>query len=281
MKIKTIVHIFFLLIIPGFFSSIGFSKGYDLLEQTETGIINWSKWTIEATGVGTLPEKRPENPSKVSLDAAKQDAHKKIIKALQQVRISNSTTVGKISDKSSGILEKIEALTKDAQIIKQEYLSDGTAKVTMEFNLTGAFTQLTLPQEIKQIESVKPISPTDSKPPVFTGLIVDATGIGARPALVPKIIDENNGEVFGSAFVSRESAVGQGVCGYYQDLSFARKHQRVGDHPLIVKGLRTDSGAESIIVISNTDAAKLKSASEHLQLLRKCRVLIVIDSPAK
>ncbi|MEW5910520.1 MAG: hypothetical protein AB1659_12010, partial [Thermodesulfobacteriota bacterium] len=265
----------------GGFPSHSGSKGLDLLEPTEHGTINWSKWTIEATGIGTLPEKRPENAPKASLESAKQEAYKKILKTIFQLRIYNSTTVSKLIDKENILVNKIESLIKDAQIIKQEYLADGTAKITMEFNLLGAFHQLILPGDIKQIESVKPITPPDSKPPIFSGLVVDAVGIRAKPAMVPKIVDENGEEVFGSAFVNRESAVELGVCGYFQDLSFARKQIRVADNPLLVKGLQTMAGAESIIVISNADAAKLKSASEHLQLLRKSRVLIVIDLPSK
>jgi hypothetical protein len=257
------------------------SKGVDLIEQTEHGIINWSKWTIEVTGIGTLPEKRPENSAKVSFESAKQEAYKKIIKTVSQLRIYNSTTLTKLLEKESSLLNKIDSMVKEAQIIKQEQLSDGTAKIIMEFNLLGPFHQLILPQDIKQIDSVKPISPPDSKPSLFSGLIVDALGIKAKPAMVPKIIDENGEEVFGSAFVNRESAVELGVCGYFQDLSFARKHVRVADTPLLVKGLQTKTGSDSVIIISNADAGKLKSASQHLQLLRKTRVLIVIDSPSK
>jgi hypothetical protein len=95
--------------------------------------------------------------------------------------------------------------------------------------------------------------------------------------MVPKILDEDAREVYGSAFVSREYAVQQGMSGYSKDLAAAQSNQRVADHPLTVKGLRTGGVGHSDIIISNTDAHRLRSASENLSFMRKCRVIIVVD----
>ena len=92
-----------------------------------------------------------------------------------------------------------------------------------------------------------------------------------------KIVDEAGQEVYGSAFVSREYAVQQGMSGYGKTLEASKQNQRVADNPLTVRGLRTDGPGRSDIVISNADAAKLKNASEHLSFLKKCRVMIVVD----
>lgn len=93
----------------------------------------------------------------------------------------------------------------------------------------------------------------------------------------PKIIDENGQEVYGSAFVSREYAVQQGMSGYAKDMTAAQSNPRVTNNPLTVKGLKTEGPGKSDIVISNADASKLKSAYEHLSFMKKCRVMIVVD----
>jgi hypothetical protein len=95
--------------------------------------------------------------------------------------------------------------------------------------------------------------------------------------MVPKILDENNQEVYGSAFVSREYAVQQGMSGYARDLKEILKDQRVSDYPLVVKGLKTSGPGRSEIVISNADASKLRGISESLYFMKKCRVIIVVD----
>jgi len=49
---------------------------------------------------------------------------------------------------------------------------------------------------------------------------------------------------------------------------------------LIVKALRTDWPDRNSIIISNADASKLKSASDHLQFLKESRVVIVLSPPS-
>ena len=98
-----------------------------------------------------------------------------------------------------------------------------------------------------------------------------------RPAMAPKVLDEKGQEVYGSAFVSREFAVQQGMSGYARDLTAAQSNTRVTNNPLTVKGLRTEGSGRSDIVIRSADAASLRGASEHLSFLKKCRVMIVVD----
>jgi hypothetical protein len=159
--------------------------------------------------------------------------------------------------------------------------------------MNGGFSQLMLPSRIRQIESVRPISPLSGASPgnngvetsetddimsgPYTGMIVDVRGIRAMPCMVPRVCDENGQEIFGSAFASREFAVQYGMTGYLSDLGAATAHPRVAGRPLILKGLRIGGVEGTDIVVSNTDAARLRSAFENLAFLRQCRVLIVMD----
>jgi len=106
---------------------------------------------------------------------------------------------------------------------------------------------------------------------------VDARTMRAVPVLAPRILDENLEEVFGPAYVSREFAVQQGVARYTTDIWKAKFDTRVSDNPLIAKALKVLWPGRCDFIISNADAAKLKSASEHLKFLKECRVIIVLD----
>ena len=250
----------------------------ELVERMEAGSINWSRWVVQTKGVSTPNEKDKKSKPQDVLVVAKQKAVRKILEVVKNIRIDSHYTVSDYASENDVILSKIESLIKDAHVVKQNYLSDGTVEVTMEVSLLGGFSQLILPQAIKQIGSIKTIAPTQGKHSPFTGLIVDARKIGARPAMTLQIVDENQKEVYGSAFVSRECAVQHGIGGYTTDMAFAQNHQRVTNKPLIVKGLKTSGGpwVSSVIVISNADASKLRSSSEHLSFLKKCRVMIVV-----
>ena len=72
-------------------------------------------------------------------------------------------------------------------------------------------------------------------------------------------------------------AVQRGMVSYTTDLWRAKFHPRVSDNPLIVKALKTLWPSRCEFIISNADAAKLRSASEHLLFMRECRVIIVLD----
>jgi hypothetical protein len=150
-------------------------------------------------------------------------------------------------------------------------------KIGMEMNLRGGFAQLVLPKDIKSLDSITPVTLNKTSQQSYTGLVVDARGLDIRPAMVSKIMDENRQEVYGSAFVSREYAVQQGMSGYGKDLEKILHNRRVADHPLVVKGLKAVGSGHSEIVISNADASKIRSTLESLSFLKKCRVMIVID----
>jgi hypothetical protein len=254
-------------------------EGQDLVEQTLKGSINWSEGIVQAVGIGAPSEKNYGKPSArpMALRAAKLDAMRNILEAVNGVRIDGSTIVRDYAVESDIIRSRVEGMIQGAEVVKQEYLSDGTIEITMAMSLRGGFSQLVLPDEIKPLESVKPVTPMEHSSAVYTGLVVDARGLSTRPAMSPKILDENGQEVYGSAFVSREYAVQQGMSGYAKDITAAKSNQRVTDNPITVKGLRTEGPGRSDIVISNADASALRSASENLSFMKKCRVMIVVD----
>ena len=105
--------------------------------------------------------------------------------------------------------------------------------------------------------------------------MVDARGLDAKPALVPVLTDEDGKEVYSPAFISREYAVQQGVCVYAR--AIGEQERRVGTRPLLAKGLRTVAGRVCDIVISNADASKIRGDSAHLEMLKQCRVIILLD----
>ena len=254
-------------------------QGQDLVEHGDKGIINWSKGIVQATGIGAPPEKLYGKPSArpMALRAAKLDAYRNILEVVRGVRINSTTVVRDYAVESDVIMSKVEGMVQGAEVVKKEYLSDGTVEITLQMDLRGGFSQLVLPEEIKPLESIKPLVPVQSSSSVYTGLVVDARGLHARPAMSPKVLDENGQEVYGSAFVSREYAVQQGMSGYAKTVAAARTNQRVTDNPLMVKGLRVEGAGHSDIVISNADASMLRSASENLSFMKKCRVMIVVD----
>lgn len=284
------------LIISGIFflptGSLGSDPGA-LIETYDEGWINWTRGVVMAQGVGAPVQKKTDDAQtrKTAVQAAHQNGWQNLFAAAKRVRITATSTVADLAAKDDAIRFKLEEMARAAEITKQEYLSDGTVAVTLQLSLYGGFAQMLLPFDIEQIETIKagtadnqmtsghalPKGPASQTSDIYTGLVVDTRGLAVRPVLAPSIVDENGQEVYGPGIVSREFAVQHGVSGYTRDLETAQKAKRVLSTPLTVKALRINGQARTHIVIGNTAAAKLRSSFEHLNFLKECRVVIVIE----
>ena len=285
------IYIFFFALLFLFASLPYADQQNEIIENVGNGSINWSKSFLKATGTGPPPEQicDKENARSMALRSARQDALQNLLEVIKGVRIDSNTRVKNFAVKSNVIESKVQEMVRDAQVINKKYMSDGTVEVAMLMNLHGGFAQLVLPADIKQISSVKIVasnhdasvfSSTEyaaSKHDIYTGLIVDAGGINAKPAMAVAIFDENDKEIYGSAFASREFAVQKCMSGYVKNMASALKDSRVTGNPLTVKGLRTKGPGRSNIIISNADASKIYSVFEHLAFFKECRVVIIIN----
>lgn len=272
-----------------------------IVEQMgDKGRINWTEGYIEAVGIGAPPERYIGKPNArpLALRAAKVDAYRNLLEITKGVRVNSTTVVKDFTVESDVINTQVDGLVRSANVVKQDYLSDGTVEVTLRMPLSGSLAHVILPKAIEKQPAppappaaapappetpqvAAPAAPTPAAPApapeVFTGMVVDARGLQARPAMSPKILDEDGKEVYGSLNVDREYAIQQGMSGYARDLTAAQSNARVTNNPFSLKGLRTEGPGRSDIVISNADANKIRGASENLSFLKKCRVMIVLD----
>jgi len=131
--------------------------------------------------------------------------------------------------------------------------------------------------EEKASSEAKAPPPPPSAPLVATGLVVDARGLGLKPALLPRIIDEGGGEIYSSRQVSRQCAVEQGLVGYAKDVAAAQRNVRVTDKPLLVKGVKAVGKEKTDVMIPDSDAATVVAAASASNFLEKSRVIIVYD----
>ncbi len=255
-----------------------------LVENRDNGSINWSSGIIRTVGIGAPPEWSYGKPQArpMAITAARVVAFRNLLEIVKGVQIQSSTTVENFMLTNDTIHSQVEGMIRGAQVTKTQYMEDGTVEVYMEMNMGGGFSQLVLPTDIKQVEPIKTEPPPipageTASAGTYTGLVVDARGLNAKPAMSPRILDEGGQEVYGATYVSRENAVQQGMVGYSKDVKGAMENTRVANNPLLVKGLRAEGSGKADIVISNADAAKLRSTSENLAFLKKCKVMIAMD----
>ncbi|MEK7243894.1 MAG: hypothetical protein AAB112_07000 [Thermodesulfobacteriota bacterium] len=271
----------------------GVAVGQDKVSASEwveqignKGSVNWTYGYIEAVGIGAPPQRNIGTPQArpMALRAAQVDAYRNMLEVVNGVRVDSNTTIRDFTVESDIINTQVQGIVKGAKTMKQEYLSDGTVEVTVRMPLSGNFAAVIVPRILEKRQAA-PMPATPQAPAaspasggeVFTGLVVDARGIQARPAMSPRIIDEKGQEVYGSMNVEREYAVQQGMSGYARDLTAAQSNARVTNSPVSVKGLKTEGAGRSDIVIANADAEKIRASGDNQSFLKKCRVMIVLD----
>jgi hypothetical protein len=265
----------------------------DWVEKVNQGSVNWSAGYIEAVGIGAPADKSVGkiNARPMALRAAKVDAYRNLLEITKGVRVDSTTTVKDFAVESDVINTQVEGLVKGAVVADQQYMSDGTVEVRVRMPLYGNLSQIIVPLAIAKRKDMAPPEPPSAPAPavpapaapappapvLYTGMVVDARGIQARPAMSPRIFDESGAEVYGSANVDREYAVQQGMSGYARDLTAAQSNQRVTANPVTIKALKTSGPGKSDLIISNADAQQVRASAENASFMKQCKVMIVLD----
>ena len=269
---KKLISLSFLLL------SLSFAQG--VVTQLDKGSVNYSEQTISAIGIGFVPQNaiNAGQARRLALRIAKQDALRQLIEIVNGVTLTSETTMsGAMVD--DVISTKVRGFIRGArQNGDPKYLSDTSVEVEYSVPMSGIsdiiLPPLTLPVAAPGEAAAAPTSPNAGG---ITGVIIDARGLKARPAMAPRILDQNGNAVYGPGTYSREYAVTNGVAGYSKSLEAAQKDARVMGNPLIIKGVATAGTNRTDITVSNADVSKIDSANRSYSVLKDCRVLILLD----
>ena len=111
----------------------------------------------------------------------------------------------------------------------------------------------------------------------FTGVVIDARGLGREPAFAPRIFDEDHREVYSIALMAEESFKRWGAVQYTDDPYYTGFEERVGENPARFVALRNDNLIKTDITLSNDDVKILLQNDVTKYNLTEGRVIIIID----
>jgi hypothetical protein len=272
----------------------------------DNGVVDWTQQKIRATGIGAPnPDAPPGAQRAGAIEAAKLAALRNLLQTVQGVNITSETTVRNAMVENDVISTRVQGIIRGFTMVDTRYLSDQSVEVEIEVPLSGVLADALLPQTFGggRLLVGQPVCPTCGQPwpqgkPVppgvqlvtpgtgsattaasgpYTGLIIDAKGLGVMPGMAPKVVDEAGSEVYGSKYVSREYAVQQGMVGYDKDLNSARNNQRVTNNPLVIKAVRATGTNKTDVVVASADAQRIHAAAQHQNFLDHCRVMVLLD----
>lgn len=242
----------------------------------EQGRVDWTNGMVEASATGMPPGHAlsPAQGRALAEAEAETLARNDLIALLQSLRVDSKSTVKAALEHQGAGDDLVATVLRDSYVVEKSLSADGMVRVTVAIKLSGSFADLVLP---KTIVTIKTVEQSEKREEKFTGLIIDCRGIRLTPAMVPMVTDEDGQVVYGTAYVSRDHALEEGMAAYARGLAKARDNPRVGPRPLVVKGLRTVKARSSDIIISNADAGKIKGAGSNISFLQRGRVLFVME----
>jgi hypothetical protein len=117
---------------------------------------------------------------------------------------------------------------------------------------------------------------------VYTGLIVDARGLGLQRGMSPKIYSQSGQLVYAGVAVAYEFLQEAGIASYGQELSpeLLRRIQPKGTikvSPLVVTALDVVGSTESSVIISDDDAQAILDALDTYDFLAEYSVVFLVD----
>jgi len=280
-------------------------QGY-VQQMGTTGNVNWTQQVIRCTGIGGPNPNLPMTAQRAgALRAAKVDALRNLLETIKGVTLNSETMVENSILVSDVIRTRVEGALRGFRVVDTRYMSTGDVEVDVEIPLTGVVLDALLPQNFGGgvlMTGGQLLCPTCGQPwpaghgvpkgvvlmqegpvggtgtgGVHTGLVVDARGLGIRPAMAPKVMDDRGNEIYGSRYVSREYAVDIGMVGYEKDLNRARMNERVAANPLVVRGVQASGPNKTNVVIGSADAMKIHNAAANMNFLQHCKVMIILD----
>ena len=111
----------------------------------------------------------------------------------------------------------------------------------------------------------------------FSGLVVDARGLGRVPAISPRILDEDHRVVYSKDYVDPVSFTRHGAVQYTSDPFYRGLEDRVGENPFRLVALADEKTIETDITIGNAESRALIQDDATRAHLAQGRVIIIID----
>jgi len=268
----------------------------DAVEEVDNGAMNYSTGWVTSTGIGAISPlaQNPGMARATAVRAAKMDALRNLLEAVMAITVTSETTVRGSAIENDVIKTSVEGMVKGAKMLDLNgdgkidyssdirYLSDTSIEIEMGVHMSG-ISSIVLPPTGYAVDP----APAEGAPPTAatsapasgttTGLIVDARGIGTRPAMSPKILDQNGNVVYGPSSFTRDYAIKYGVAGYSKDIEAAKSDPRVVGNPMVVRGIGVQGTNGTDIVVANDAAAGIRRAETSGKILSSCKVMIILD----
>lgn len=257
----------------------------EVVEPVPGGVIDWGRKVVRARGSGVM-DPADENLARARLMAERAAvvvAQRNLLEIIKGVRVDSDTKVENFVTRYDVIYTRVEGIVKGAQQLgPAKYDSAaGIVEVELEVSLDGpqgvadALEPVLNPQPAPEVSAQ--ISPAVREFfQKYSGLVLDAGNTGLKPALFPKIYDEDGNLLLDTKeLYGYTGTTGQRLLNYLTRLDNILNRPEFSREPLVVKIKQVRGRLGGDIVISRAEADKLKWLKEGAGFLLKAGRLIL------
>ncbi|HEY9855885.1 MAG TPA: hypothetical protein V6D05_09130 [Stenomitos sp.] len=219
------------------------ASGNALIETDDDGLtIDWSRFVLRIKGIGMAPDRGSLAQRRLMAKrTAFADGYRRLAESLDQLRVNGSAFVRDLTAVDDQTRLGINELIRDARAVDTHYWADGSVEVTMELPLTGpaSLARVVFGPTATASESIK------TKP---TGIVIDARGTGAQPALRARLRDQ----------AGKPLTVEEAPVAYYHVPDGAKPF--AGESPLSLKAKRAYGPTRADLLLGDDEANRVKDA---------------------
>lgn len=246
------------------------------------GSVNWDQGVVEAVGTG-IPSSVAKSPAQARLIARRvaiADAQHNLLETIKSIHVTSDLTMKNFQSTNDTVKSQVSNIISGAKIVNEQLLPDGNYQVTLRINVFGQGSLSEIITDASKPTTPAPLPSPAYNPaalPIYTGLVVDVTGLPLVRAMSPVIFDDTGRAIYGQINIISEYAVSRGIIDYLctpEDIrALVLGQSRAGATPIMVKaiGLR-DNNVN--IIIRQADADTILAANAQSNFLPKSTVCV-------
>jgi len=226
---------------------------------------------VEVVGVAPYPA-RAESRTHARMQARQAailDAQQQLVEQLHGVRIT--ATRRKSNQRlDEDITAHTEGVLQGARIVAERDQGD---RYEVRMRWTPPSGAVALPEPERQPAPFAPPKPTPAPPAQtppkrpaphlaqgYTGVVIDARGLGLQPSMSPRLRDTYGNTLWGNLEIAPEVVIEYGMAGWarsHAELDHPNLRARLGENPLWLRAVGVQGAGRNEVILDAADAERL------------------------
>jgi len=220
---------------------------------------------IEVVGVAPYPVRAESrvHARQQARQAAILDAQLQLVEQLHGVQI---TATRRKSNRGidEDITARAEGVLQGARIVAERDRGD-MYEVRMRWTPPSGAGALPQPERQPALPKPTPVGtpPTRHAPRIpmgYTGVVIDARGLGLQPSMSPRLRDAYGNTLWGNLEIAPEVVIEYGLAGWartHAELNHPNLRARIGDNPLWIRAVGVQGVGRNEVILDSSDAERL------------------------